>query len=153
MMKFSRVHTGIHAARRRGRAFTFLEIMFVVVIIGILLAIVGPRLAGRSRKAKEAATKAQLRNIRVALSSYELNVGEFPTTAQGLKALIERPSEVDEDSWDGPYLEGSVPKDNWNHEFQYRQPGEHNKDYDLWSYGMDGQDGTDDDITNWTKEQ
>jgi len=133
------------------RAFTFLEIMFVVVIIGILLAIVGPRLAGKSKKAKIAAAKAQLRNIQVALSQYELHVGDFPDDSQGLKALIEQPSEIDESEWDGPYLEGgAIPKDPWGQEYQYKQPGEHNKDYDLWSPGPDRQESTEDDIKNWT---
>lgn len=129
------------------RAFTFLEIMFVVVIIGILLAIVGPRLAGKSQKARIAACQTQIRNIGVALSQYELHVGSFP---EDLKALIERPSDVDENDWDGPYLDGNtLPKDAWGNDFQYKNPGEHNKDYDLWSMGKDKQDNTEDDVKNW----
>lgn len=148
----SRADSKPRAARRR--AFTFLEIMFVVVIIGILLAIVGPKLTGKSKKAKIAATQAQLRNVRMALAEYELNVGEFPTTSQGLKALIERPSEIDEDVWGESYLDtNSIPKDAWGREFQYRCPGEHSKDYDLWSTGADGLDNTEDDITSWVVEK
>ncbi len=140
--------------RWRSRAFTFLEIMFVVVIIGILLAIVAPRMAGRSQKARVAAAKAQIRNIGVALQQYELHVGSFPDDSQGLKALIERPSEVDETDWDGPYLDGtSIPKDPWNNEYQYKSPGEHNVDYDLWSAGPDHQDNTEDDVANWVEEE
>jgi general secretion pathway protein G len=138
----------------RRSAFTFLEIMFVVVIIGILLAIVGPRLARRGAKARTAACRAQIHNFKVALASYELEVGQFPDSNQGLKALIERPSEVDENAWDGPYFDGqAIPKDPWGNEYQYKSPGEHNKDYDLWSFGPDRQDNTEDDVRNWTEEK
>ncbi len=136
------------------RGFTFLEIMFVVVIIGILLAIVGPRLVGRSQKARIGAAHMQLKNIQTALQQYEMHIGSFPDTNQGLKALLEKPSDVDEKEWDGPYLEGTVlPRDPWGNEFQYKEPGEHTKDYDLWSYGPDKQDNTADDVKNWTDEQ
>jgi general secretion pathway protein G len=141
--------------RRTGRkGFTFLEIMFVVVIIGILLSILAPRLVGKSEKARVMATKAQMNSIKTALQGYEMHIGAFPSTSQGLKALFERPSDVSEDDWDGPYLDGSYSqlKDAWGHEFTYKQPGEHSKDYDLFSKGHDNQEGTDDDIINWVKE-
>jgi general secretion pathway protein G len=141
--------------RKRRKAFTFLEIMFVVVIIGILLSIVGPRLVGKSEKARVAATKMQMKNIMTALQQYEMHIGTFPTTSQGLKALFERPSDVSEDDWDGPYMDGGYEglKDAWKHEFTYKYPGEHSKDYDLLSKGHDNQEGTEDDITNWQKEK
>jgi general secretion pathway protein G len=140
--------------RRRHKGFTFLEIMFVVVIIGILLSIVGPRLVGKSEKARIMATKAQMNSVKTALQQYEMHIGAFPTTSQGLKALFERPSDVSEDDWDGPYMDGSLSglKDAWGHEFTYKNPGEHSKDYDLFSKGRDNQEGTEDDITNWVKE-
>lgn len=140
---------------RRRRGFTFLEIMLVVVIIGILFSIVGPKLIGKAGKARKQATKAQMGNIKTALSLYEMEVGNFPTTAEGLKALFERPSDVSEDLWDGPYLESrSALKDVWKREFVYECPGEHNKDsFDLSSIGKDNKPGTEDDITNWEEEE
>lgn len=137
---------------RQKRAFTFLEIMFVVVIIGILLAVAVPRLTGKTQKARISATELQIRNVSLALKEYEMNVGSFPSSSQGLEALIERPSGVSEDIWTDPFLEAeSVPKDAWNNEFNYRQPGEHHRDFDLWSNGPDGQSESEDDVTNWTK--
>ena len=139
----------------RKRGFTFLEIMLVVVIIGILFSIVGPRLIGRADKARRHATKAQIGSIKTALSLYEMDIGNFPTTAEGLKALLERPSDVSEDLWDIPYLDGrSALKDAWKRELIYVCPGEHNKDsYDLYSKGKDNKEGTEDDITNWEEEE
>ncbi|MFH0794612.1 MAG: type II secretion system major pseudopilin GspG [bacterium] len=135
------------------RAFTFLEIMLVVTIIGILLAVVGPNLFGRAEKAKVTAAKAQMDSIKTALQHFEIDVGRFPTGQEGLKALVERPSDVFEDEWDGPYLqEGKLPKDPWKQEFTYKCPPEHSRYYDLYSLGKDRQEGTDDDITNWEKE-
>lgn len=134
------------------RAFTFLEIMFVVVIIGILLAVAVPRMTGKARKAQESATSMQIRNIGTALKQFEMHVGRFPDTREGLEALIERPSNVEEGQWEGPYLDGDeVPKDAWKKPMNYRSPGEHSRDFDLWSNGPDGQDGTDDDVVNWSK--
>ena len=140
---------------RRRRGFTFLEIMLVVLIIGILFSIVGPQLIGRAGKAKVAATKAQMGHIETALSLYEMHVGAFPSTAQGLKALFERPSDVSEDVWDGTYLKKkSALRDAFKQGFIYVCPGEHNKDsFDLSSKGQDNKEGTEDDITNWEDEE
>lgn len=133
------------------RGFTFLEIMFVVVIIGVLLAIAVPRLTGRSRMAQIRATEATMRNIGVALAEYEIHLGGFPTTNDGLQALLEPPRGADENAWEGPYLD-KMPRDPWGNEFNYRFPGDHNRDYDLWSNGPDRQEGTDDDIVNWERD-
>jgi len=143
------------AMGRRQRGFTFLEIMLVVLIIGILFSIVGPQLMRKSGKARVQATKAQMGNIETALSMYEMEVGNFPTTAQGLKALFERPSDVSEDLWDGPYLKSKAGlKDAWKRALTYTCPGEHNKDsFDLYSKGQDDKEGTEDDITNWEEEE
>lgn len=130
------------------RGFTFLEIMFVVVIIGVLLAIAVPKLTGKSQDARKKATEAQIRNVGVALKMYEMHVGGFPTSSQGLEALLEKPNDVDEEMWEGPYLEES-PVDAWKKPLNYASPGDHNKDYDLWSNGPDGKEGTPDDIKNW----
>lgn len=136
------------------RAFTFIEIMFVVVIIGVLLAVAVPKLTGQSKTAKIKATELAIRNVGVALKRYEMEVGDFPSTSQGLAALIEKPSTVDAGQWGGPYLdEDAEPKDSWGRKLNYRSPGEHKKDYDLWSSGPDGQEGNDDDVVNWTKDK
>mgnify|MGYP006298050383 CR=1 FL=1 len=109
--------------RRLTKGFTFLEIMFVVVIIGILLALVGPRLVGRSEKARVQATKAQIKSIETAIKTYEMDLGRFP---EDLEGLIEEPS--DEEMWDGPYLDSDVvPTDAWGQDFEYKVPGEHNR--------------------------
>lgn len=134
--------------------FTFLEIMLVVIIIGLLLSLVGPRIVGRARRAKEEATRIQIAHFKTALGAYEMDVGTFPTTSQGLKALVERPSEVSEDDWNGPYLsENFVPKDPWGEEYIYKSPGEHNPNFDLSSKGNDRQEGTSDDIVSWATEE
>ena len=128
--------------------------MFVVVIIGILLAIVGPRLAGKSKKARTQAAKTQIHNIKLALSQFEMHMGRFPETNEGIEALLEEPSGATEGMWEGPYLDtDTIPKDSWGNEFGYRAPGEHSKDYDIWSVGPDKQEGTDDDVVSWTKKE
>lgn len=137
---------------RPARGFTFLEIMFVVVIIGVLLAVAIPRFTGKTQRARERATELQMRNISLALKEYEMEIGTFPTSSQGLEALIRRPSGVGEDVWRDAFLDqDDLPKDAWGNPFNYRAPGEHHRDFDLWSNGPDGQEGTEDDITNWTK--
>ncbi|MCX6998981.1 MAG: type II secretion system major pseudopilin GspG [Candidatus Sumerlaeota bacterium] len=135
------------------RGFTFLEIMFVVVIIGILAAIAVPNLARKANWAKIKATEAGMKNTETALQEYEMKVGSYPTTEQGLEALVKCPSDVEKDDWgDSSYLR-EVPKDAYGQKFIYKCPGEHNPDdYDLYSTGKDKKDGTDDDIVNWTKE-
>jgi len=132
-------------------AFTFLEIMFVVLIIGIMVAIVTPNLVGKKRKAQIATTKQQMDGLKTALQMYEMTHGEFPTTEQGLDALINRPSEVAEEDWEPCLDADAVPSDAWKNEFAYRCPGEHGRYYDLVSPGPDGEEGTEDDITNYTK--
>ena len=129
--------------------FSILELLLVLVILSILAGIVGVRFAGQSSRAQIDAAQSQLSEFKTALGIYEIQVGTNPTTAQGLDALLNRPSDIDADRWPGPLLE-RVPRDQWGNPWQYRYPGQHNTDsYDLWSFGPDGQDGTDDDITNW----
>ena len=138
---------------KNNRGFTLIELMMVVIIIGILAAIVVPRFTGQVEKARMAATKTAIRNIGMALDRYEMENGAFPTTEQGLKALMEKPtsSPVPRD-WSGPYFK-EEPKDPWQQSYQYCRPSQHgNPDYDLWSWGSDGRDGTADDISNWKKD-
>ncbi len=139
-----------HTRSRRHAGFSILELLLVLVILSILAGIVGVRFAGQSGKAKVKAATVQLDNLGTALRSYEIEIGNFPNTQQGLEALYEQPSGVDD--WDGPYMEQRVEEDPWGNEWQYRSPGSHNDDYDLYSYGPDGREGGGDDITNWSED-
>lgn len=132
------------------RGFTFIEIMLVVVIIGVLASVIAPRLVGRSKEAKVTAAKAEIEgSLSTALELYETNNGKFPTTEQGLEALITKPATPPApQNWQGPYLRKKKLTDPWNNEYRYTSPGIHNKDYDLQSYGPDGVEGADD-IKNW----
>ena len=135
---------------RTSRAFTLVEIMLVVIIIGIIAAIIVPRFAGKQTKAKSVATKSNIATLSLALDSLELDIGRYPTTSEGLDALLqEPPASGAESGWDGPYLKVlSLPNDPWGNGYQYRYPGQLSVDYDIWSVGPDGQDGTEDDIAN-----
>lgn len=133
-------------SRRRG-GFTLIELLLVLVILGTLAAIVVPQLAGTGKEAKITATKATIRNIENALDRFEQHNDGFPTTDEGIAALIAQPQ--DRKNWKGPYLK-ALPKDAWQNELMYVSPGENNtKTYDIWSVGPDGKDGTGDEITNW----
>ncbi|MDD5408588.1 MAG: type II secretion system major pseudopilin GspG [Candidatus Omnitrophica bacterium] len=133
-------------------AFTLIELMLVVIIIGVLGAMVLPRLAGRSEQAKAAVAKSDINaNIATALDLYELDNGRYPTTEQGLAALTTKPGDLSEGAnWNGPYLK-KEPKDPWGKDYQYKYPSTHEGvDYDLYSLGADGIE-SDDDIGNWKK--
>ena len=130
------------------RGFTLIEIMVVVIILGILVSLIAPNVFGVLDDAEVTATQIQIRNLGVALDTYRMNHARYPSTQEGLEALLNPPGR------DRGYID-SIPKDSWNNEFQYRSPGERGGDYDLWSYGRDGQDGGDGldaDIGNWVKE-
>ncbi|MDX1972245.1 MAG: type II secretion system major pseudopilin GspG [Candidatus Sumerlaeia bacterium] len=132
--------------QQRRKAFTFIEIMFVVVIIGVLLAVAVPRLTGQAKEAKIRATELSIKSVTTALQKYELEVGDFPSTSEGLEALLKEPSNAS--GWKGPYVD-DFPTDAWGNKLNYRQPSEHGRDFDLWSNGPDKQEGNDDDVKNW----
>lgn len=129
--------------------FTLIELLVVLVILGLLIGYVGPKYFAQLGKSEVKVARAQVSSFSKALDQYRLDLGHYPTTEQGLSALIAKPAS--ESKWEGPYLEKSVPKDPWDRPYQYKNPGEHG-DYDLFSLGKDGATGgTGDnvDITNW----
>jgi len=134
----------------KGRGFTLIELLLVLVILGILAGLVVPRFAKRSEQAKITGANTDISNIETALRTFEIDCGRYPTTEEGLGALLEQPSNAK--GWHGAYLERGLPKDPWGNPYVYRCPGQHNVNgYDLYSYGPDGQDGGGDDIDNWSQ--
>jgi general secretion pathway protein G len=132
--------------RNRRDAFTLVEMLLVITIIGILAALVIPKMVGRSEQARQAAAHADLSSIKTALDAFEVDNGYYP---KSLQDLIQQPGNAK--NWHGPYLE-SLPQDPWQDPYVYTYPGRHNANsYDLMSVGPDGKAGTDDDVGNWTK--
>ncbi len=139
------------SSRYSTKGFTLIELMIVVIIIAALAAIVVPRMAGRTDQAKTAVAQADVSsNISMALKLYDLDNGHYPSSEQGLSALVTKPSGAPTaTNWSGPYLE-NMPVDPWGNPYQYRCPGVHNTSgYDLFSNGKDASEGTADDIKNW----
>ena len=135
--------------KRRENGFTLIEILVVMIIIGLLAALVGPRFFGKVSTAKLGAAKAQIELFGTALDTFRLDVGKYPTTEEGLKALREKPSGVE--GWNGPYLPKEIPLDPWKRPYIYKSPGEHG-DYDLISHGLDGTEGGEgenQDVVSW----
>jgi general secretion pathway protein G len=114
---------------------------------------VTPKFTKRSEQARITAAKTQISQFEVALDTFQIDVGRFPTTAEGLRALVEKPASNSE-GWLEPYLKRDIPEDPWANEYLYRYPGQYNQDgYDLSSIGPDGKQGGDDDIVNWSEER
>lgn len=141
-------------SRTSDKGFTLIEIMLVVIIIGVLAAMVVPNFAGRGEQARRTTAKADIEaSLSTGLELYEMDMGAYPSTQEGLTALVQRPSSENSQEWNGPYLKKkSLPRDPWKRPYVYSFPGTHNKEsYDLSSYGPDGIEGTDD-VTNWEQE-
>ena len=140
----------MHRNRTNSAGFTLIEMMVVMVIIGLLMALVGPRFIRQAEVAKVKAARAQVELLGTALDTFRLDVGRYPTSQEGLAALRQRPFGTDR--WDGPYLKKEVPKDPWDRPYYYRSPGEAGRPYDLYSLGADGTPGGEGDgrdITSW----
>ncbi len=137
---------------RRNNGFSLIELLLVLVILAALASVIVPKFAGRGKQAKVTATQLEIKNLSNALNTFEIENDRFPTTSEGLKALIEKPANAT--GWEKPYLEKQeIPKDPWGNEYTYRQPGQRNEySFDLSSAGPDGKANTEDDITNWAAE-
>jgi general secretion pathway protein G len=160
-MKTGRIEMGNRArmrqARRRSarhgeRGFTLVEILVVITIIGLIMGLVGPRVLNYLTESKAKAAKIQIESFSSALDLYFLDNGRYPSSSEGLGALVQRPGSTT--TWNGPYLKGSlVPNDPWGNAYQYRAPGQHGT-YDIVSFGADGQEGgtgSASDIVSWAK--
>lgn len=131
------------------RGFTLLELLVVMVIIGLLVGYVGPRYFSQIGKSEVKTAQSQIQSFAKSLDMYRLDTGVYPTTEQGLAALMQKPA--NEARWNGPYLQKAAPADPWGQQYVYKSPGEHGE-YDLMSYGKDRQPGGSGeaaDITNW----
>ena len=144
--------------QREGRVgFTLMELLLVMAILVILLGLVAPRFINTSKEANISAARSQIGLFRGPLDMYALNMSSFPTTEQGLLALVEAPEDIEDDTrWKGAYVD-EIPQDPWGNDYQYEYPSdrmEETKDFPaIWSLGPDGEDDTEDDIGNWPEEE
>lgn len=141
------------ATHRPGQGgFTLIELLVVIIVLGLLVGLVGPRLFGRVGQSKQATARAQIELFGAALDQYRLDIGRYPDSSQGLAALVQNPNVA---GWTGPYLKKGVPRDPWGNPYKYRCcPGQHGE-YDLWSEGADGApggEGENADVVSWETE-
>lgn len=148
-MKRSHMGKGFRLGSKGG--FTLIELLLVMVILTVLAAVVVPKFTKRSEQARITAANTDISNLEVALDAFEVDMGRYPTSTEGMKALVDEPSGAKASSWKGPYIKRGIPNDPWGNQYIYTIPGKHNTyGFDLYSYGPDGQDGGDDDIDNWS---
>jgi len=140
----------MHARKQHGKdrqkGFTLIELLIVIVILGLLVGLVGPRMFGKVGMAKQKTAKAQIELLSTAIDTFRLDMGRFP------KDLSELVSKVDDKRWEGPYLPKQIPKDPWDSPYEYKCPGEEGRDYDIISYGADGTsggEGENRDVCSW----
>jgi general secretion pathway protein G len=127
-----------HAGASCARGFTLLELLVVIAIIGLLAAYVGPKYFSQIGKSEQGVARAQVEAFSKALDAFRLDMGRYPSTEEGLRVLVERPGAAVK--WNGPYLQKAVPADPWGRPYQYQAPGTKGE-FDLMSYGRDGQAG------------
>lgn len=139
---------GIGKRIKNRQGFTLIELLVVMVILGLLAALVGPRLFGHVGAANQKAAKTQIEMLGQALDAFRLDVGRYPSTSEGLNALVVNPGV---EGWNGPYLKKGLPNDPWKRPYIYQSPGEHG-DYDIVSNGGDGApggEGENKDVNSW----
>lgn len=138
-------------ADRSRSGFTLIELMVVVIIIAALAGMVLPKVLPATQEAKRNISKGDIQGITTALKLYYLHNDRFPSTDEGLDALVTSPPSAK--NWHGPYLDGDAYEDPWGRPYRYRQPGtQSSRDFDIWSVGQDGQESTGDDVSNWKKD-
>ena len=138
-----------HRAVGAQSGFTLMELLVVLAILGLLMSLVGPQVLNQLGGAKTKTTAIQIKDLEQALEIYKLDVGRFPSTGEGLDALMSKPGSAA--GWNGPYLKAKVPLDPWKREYHYKYPGER-AEMDIFSYGANGNpggEGEDSDVGNW----
>ena len=144
----NRIYGGARVRRQAG--FSLIELLLVLVILAVLAAVIVPKFTNRSEQARVTAAKTDISMLETALDAYEIDTGRFPSTEEGLSALVQAPGSAAD--WKGPYIKRDTPTDPWKNPYVYRNPGTNNVNgYDLSSLGPDGREGGDD-ITNWSKQ-
>jgi general secretion pathway protein G len=142
---------GVMKHQRKNSGFTLIEIIIVITIIGLIVAYAGNRIFGQGDKAKSGLAKTRVTDIGSQLDLFKLDTGRYPTTAEGLRALLTNPGNIT--NWNGPYVKNAESiKDTWNNDLIYKSPGDNNRPYDLVSLGADGKEGgegADKDIKSW----
>ncbi len=139
--------------KERMRAFTLLEVLMVVVILGVLVALIVPNFIGTGEGAKKDATAIKIKSLRTQLDLFKTHCGRYPSSEEGLNALVATPEDEQVSKlWRGPYCDVAMLKDSWGNDLIYKEPGEYNQTgYDLSSPGPNRVEGDDDDVTNWEK--